>query len=365
MAGDALLARLAGKLASAVAPDGDAYRLGGDEFCALVPARPGELRELVARAATALCERGERFSITTSCGAVLIPHEASTPEYALQLADERMYARKQSRSSPTGKQTRDVLVRIMHAKQPNLPQHSTGVSQLAVAVGRRLGLNAEELDELARAAELHDIGKVGIPDAILDKPEPLDDEEWEFIRQHPVVGERILSAAPALRPVAKIVRAHHERWDGRGYPDQLMGKEIPLAARIVAVCDAYHAITTDRCYRPARTAETARAELLNEAGRQFDPLVVDAFLDELSEPQAHWSPSAISHAEAVWRIGEEIENRLGKLSELQATPRATACAPPSIEAPKDVSMTDERRAARATAGEGLRAKVTFAHEQAA
>jgi putative nucleotidyltransferase with HDIG domain len=349
MAGDALLARLAGKLASAVAPDGDAYRLGGDEFCALVPARPVEHRELVARAATALCERGERFSITASCGAVLIPHEASTPEYALQLADERMYARKQIRSSPTGEQTRDVLVRIMHAKQPNLPEHSTGVSQLAVAVGRRLGMNAEELDELVRAAELHDIGKVGIPDAILDKPGPLDDEEWDFIRQHPVVGERILSAAPALRPVAKIVRAHHERWDGGGYPDQLMGTEVPLAARIVAVCDAYHAITTERCYRPARTVEAARAELRNEAGRQFDPLVVDAFLDELCEPQARPRPSAASHEEAAWRVAEEIENRLGKIFELQTIPRATDCAPSCIEEPQEVSMTDERGVTHATA----------------
>jgi HD-GYP domain-containing protein (c-di-GMP phosphodiesterase class II) len=238
-----------------------------------------------------------------------------------------MYARKQSRAARTDEQTRDVLVRIMHAKQPNLPEHSTGVSQLAVAVGRRLAMNAEELDELARAAELHDIGKVGIPDAILDKPGPLDDEEWEFIRQHPVVGERILSAAPALRPVAKIVRAHHERWDGGGYPDQLMGKEISLAARIVAVCDAYHAITTERCYRPARTAETARAELRKEAGRQFDPLVVDAFLDELSEPQAQQSPNPTSHAEAVWRIGEEIEKRLGKIAELGVRASLTAGAP--------------------------------------
>jgi diguanylate cyclase (GGDEF)-like protein len=349
MAGDALLARLAGKLAAAVSPDGDAYRLGGDEFCALVPARSGELRELVARAATALCERGERFSITASCGAVLIPHEASTPEYALQLADERMYARKQSRSSPTGEQTRDVLVRIMHAKQPNLPEHSTGVSQLAVDVGRRLGMNAEELDEVARAAELHDIGKVGIPDAILDKPGPLDDEEWEFIRQHPVVGERILSAAPALRPVAKIVRAHHERWDGGGYPDQLMGKEIPLAARIVAVCDAYHAMTTERCYRPARTVEAACAELLNEAGRQFDPLVVDAFLDQLREPQAHPRPSTISHLEVAWLIGEEIESRLGQIFEVQTAPGATDRSQPSIEEPKEMSMTEARAVAHAPA----------------
>ena len=321
-AGDALLARLGAKLAAAVAPTGEAYRLGGDEFCALVPARSRALRGLVARAAAALSEHGERFSITASCGAVLIPHEASTPEYALQLADQRMYARKQNRSSPARQHTRDMLVRIMQAKQPNLPEHSTGVSELAVGVGRRLGMNAEQLDELARAAELHDIGKVGIPDAILDKPKPLDADEWTFIRQHPIVGERILSAAPALRPVAKIVRAHHERWDGRGYPDQLAGEEIPLAARVVAVCDAYHAITTGRCYRPARSPEAARLELLSEAGRQFDPLVVDAFLEQLLEPLPHSDahPHLEAGAEAAWSIAQEIEDRLSQILALQSQP---------------------------------------------
>ena len=145
-------------------------------------------------------------------------------------------------------------------------------------------MTAEQIDELARAAELHDIGKVGLPDAILDKPGALDPDEWEFVRRHTVLGERILSAAPALRPVATIVRASHERWDGRGYPDRLGGEEIPLAARVVAVCDAYEAMTSDRCYRRARSAEVARRELTREAGRQFDPQVVAAFLLELEQP---------------------------------------------------------------------------------
>jgi diguanylate cyclase (GGDEF)-like protein len=315
LAGDALLARLGGKLASAVFPHGTAYRLGGDEFCALLPARLDQLQAMLARAAAALCERGETFSIQASCGAVLVPHEASSADYALQLADERMYARKASRPSAVREQTRDVLVRIMHAKQPGLPDHSTGVAQLAVAVGRRLGMDAEQIDELARAAELHDIGKVGIPDAILDKPGALDPDEWEFIRQHTILGERILSAAPALRPVAKIVRASHERWDGRGYPDGLAGEDIPLAARIVAVCDAYEAITDNRCYRGARPAEVAREELLREAGSQFDPAVVVAFLEELDEPQPTPTPTPTADEEAAWQLAEEVAERFGQLLE--------------------------------------------------
>jgi HD-GYP domain-containing protein (c-di-GMP phosphodiesterase class II) len=165
-------------------------------------------------------------------------------------------------------------------------------------------MTAEQIDELARAAELHDIGKVGLPDAILDKPGALDPDEWEFVRRHTILGERILSAAPALRPVATIVRASHERWDGRGYPDRLGGEEIPLAARIVAVCDAYEAITSDRCYRQARSAEVACRELTREAGRQFDPQVVAAFLLELEQPGPVLGLRPVD--EEAWDLAEQV-----------------------------------------------------------
>jgi diguanylate cyclase (GGDEF)-like protein len=315
LAGDALLARLGAKLADAVAPDGTAYRLGGDEFCALLPAptRTEDLHALVSQASGALAEQGETFSVKASCGAVLVPHEAATADYALQLADERMYARKRSRSGSAQEQAQEVLVRIMDAKQPDLHDHSTGVARLASAVGRRLGMNAEEIDELHRAAELHDVGKVAIPDAILNKPGKLDDTEWEFMRQHTILGERILSAAPALRPVAKIVRSSHERWDGGGYPDGLAGESIPLAARIVAVCDAYEAITSDRCYRKARSLEEARAELLRSAGNQFDPAVVEVFLDELDQPEASGALRPGAEQDAAWQLAEELSGRFAEL----------------------------------------------------
>jgi HD-GYP domain-containing protein (c-di-GMP phosphodiesterase class II) len=120
------------------------------------------------------------------------------------------------------------------------------------------------------------VGKVAIPDAILDKPGPLDEAEWEFMRQHTVVGERILQAAPALQRVAVLVRSTHERMDGDGYPDGLAGPDIPLIARIVAVCDAFDAMTSDRSYRRAMSTEVAMAELDECSGAQFDPTVVDA-----------------------------------------------------------------------------------------
>jgi diguanylate cyclase (GGDEF)-like protein len=281
LAGDAVLARLGGKLAAAVSSHGTAYRLGGDEFCVLLAAESDELSTVVARSAGALEESGENFAVGASYGAVLIPHEATSVDYALQLADQRMYSRKRGRASLAGDQAHDVLMRIMHAKQPSLQDHSSEVAQLCKRIGRRLSMTAEELDELGRAAELHDVGKVGIPDAILEKPEPLNEAEWEFMHQHTLLGERILSAAPALRPVAALVRASHERWDGRGYPDGLAGEAIPLGARIIAACDAYEAMTTDRCYRQWMSYSAARAELRREAGHQFDPKVIEVLLQEL------------------------------------------------------------------------------------
>jgi diguanylate cyclase (GGDEF)-like protein len=280
LAGDALLARLGAKLSAEVAGRGDAYRLGGDEFCIVLAADADGIEDAIAAGVHALSESGEQFSIGASYGAVLLPHETDSLDHALQLADERMYAHKHGRSSGAAEQARDVLMRTMQAKHPALRDHSGEVAQLAIAVARRLGMTAEEIDEVARAAELHDVGKVGIPDAILDKPGPLDEDEWTFMRQHTILGERILSAAAALRPIALLVRSSHERWDGSGYPDGLSGIAIPRGARIIAVCDAYEAMTADRPYRPALSREAACAELRATAGSQFDPEIVEIFIQE-------------------------------------------------------------------------------------
>jgi HD-GYP domain-containing protein (c-di-GMP phosphodiesterase class II) len=152
--------------------------------------------------------------------------------------------------------------------------HDT-VAELAAAVGRRMGLDTEELDVLIRAAELHDVGTVAIPDGILRKSGPLDAAEWEVMRQHTVAGERILAAAESLRPVARLVRAAHERWDGLGYPDGLRGEEIPLGARIICACDAYDAMVHGRPYSEPLSPAAAVAELRRCAGTQFDPRVVE------------------------------------------------------------------------------------------
>lgn len=296
-AGDAMLERLGAKLAYAVRANGSAYRLGGDEFCVLASVAHDELEELISASVGALEERGETFMIGASCGAVLLPHEARDVGYAMQVADQRLYQRKRARTSPARTQARDLLMQIMQARQPALEDHSSQVGQLCLRVGRRFGMSSEGLDGLVRAAELHDIGKVGIPESVLEKPAPLDEAELAMMRQHTILGERILSAAPSLRPVAVIVRASHERWDGRGYPDGLAGEAIPLGARIIAACDAYEAMTSDRVYRRSLSREEALQELLAEAGRQFDPTVVDVLVQELGALQAEQArASAASEA---------------------------------------------------------------------
>jgi two-component system cell cycle response regulator len=177
----------------------------------------------------------------------------------------------------TATQTRDVLAALA-ARHSELGAHISSVALTAQHVGVGLGLSSSELQELRYAAELHDVGKVAIPDTILSKPGPLNQEEWEFMRRHTVIGERILAASPALARVAQIVRATHERFDGGGYPDGLEAEGIPLCARIVSVCDAYDAMTSVRPYRLPLPHEEALEELRRCAGSQFDPLVVESFV---------------------------------------------------------------------------------------
>jgi two-component system, cell cycle response regulator len=285
-AGDALLARLSDKLSGVVAAHGTAYRMGGDEFCVLISGAAEEGDSLVSASVAALCERGPGFSIGAAHGEVSIPDEGSDSAAILQLADQRLYARKdQTRESSAALQLRDVLLQAFRERYPDLQEHQRGVGALALAVGRRLGLDGEELDVLARAAELHDVGKIAIPDAILAKAGPLDEEEWRFMHRHTVLGERILTAASALAPVARLVRSSHERFDGGGYPDGLRGKEIPLGARIIFVCDAYDAMTSNRAYSRAITPSEAVRELQACAGTQFDSEVVEAFIATLAEPK--------------------------------------------------------------------------------
>ena len=173
----------------------------------------------------------------------------------------------------------EALAAAMDMRDQRTAEHSEEVVRLACAVGRLLGLDGAALVELEFAARLHDVGKIRVPDRVLHKPGPLDEEEYDVIRCHAAWGAETLAAIPGLEAVATLVRFHHERWDGEGYPDRLVGARIPLASRIICVADAYAAMTADRPYRAAMDADAALAEICTKAGSQFDPAVVNALAE--------------------------------------------------------------------------------------
>ena len=224
-----------------------------------------------------MTEAGEGFSVSCSHGVVLIPSEAKSLSDALRIADDRMYLNKQENRPGTDRQSIDVLISVLEERDSALAHHLADVADLAEAVGRRLQVPEPQLAAIRQAAELHDVGKLAIPEEILGKPGPLAEDEWGFVRRHTVIGERILGSAPVLAEAAKIVRSTHERWDGMGYPDRLAGTEIPQGARIISVCDAFDAMTSHRPYATALTREDGLRELFRCAGTQFDYEVVEAF----------------------------------------------------------------------------------------
>jgi putative nucleotidyltransferase with HDIG domain len=176
----------------------------------------------------------------------------------------------------------ETLLRVLEVKDPYTARHSERTATIALDIAREMGLPQTEIEALRIGALLHDIGKVGVPEAILKKDGPLSEEEWSSILAHPLIGDKLLSSAGGyfkhLDKVRDAILYHHERWDGSGYPEGLKGKEIPLVARIVAVADSYEAMTAKRCYRKAITPEEALEDICRNAGTRYDPEVVRAFV---------------------------------------------------------------------------------------
>jgi diguanylate cyclase (GGDEF)-like protein/putative nucleotidyltransferase with HDIG domain len=304
--GDRLLMELASRLRSMVREIDLCARFGGDQFALILPhtlergaAQTGErLRQSIA-AWSFLNPQGAEVRLTASVGLALYPLDAGTPPELVEAAKRCVVFAKSlggnqlqvfselplegRPESALSDQDRSTIVRSLAAavdiRDRYTHSHSHLVSELSAATARALGLEGPEVGRVRIGGLLHDVGKIGIPDAILTKQGPLTAEEWSIIREHPVLGKRIVEQSPELADVVPMVLHHQERWDGSGYPSGLGGEAIPLEARIIAAADAYHAIRSDRPYRLGRTHREAVGELLRCAASQFDPRVLSALLE--------------------------------------------------------------------------------------
>ncbi len=287
-AGDVLVSRIARRLENLATPlGGAAYRVDPIRFAVLVPGDGRTTGEILLAASTPLeGEEASDYLIGRSYGEVTIPDDADDPELALQIAGQRVAANKQRQQRSARRQAHAVLMAVLDARRPELRAHLRTVAYRSISLSRRLGLGLDEIDDIFLAAELQDIGLLTVPESILEKEAALSAEEAELIRKHPEAGERIIASAPGLAPVASLVRAASERYDGRGYPDGLIAAEIPLGARIIAVCVAFAAMGANRPYQTARSEADIVAELERCAGTQFDPQVVEALVAELAEEKA-------------------------------------------------------------------------------
>jgi diguanylate cyclase (GGDEF)-like protein len=290
-AGDEALATVAARLRELVRGGDVLGRTGADELAVVMPgANLSGARGVAERLVSILEQSGP---VTVSAGIAvdggtgqldgLMADAAAILERARIAGGGRVGAPGRQPTPEPSRGAIGALALALSERDRGIGEHAEQVVALAGAVARRMNLDAEEVERIAAAALLHDIGKVAVPDAILGKPGPLDDAEWAVMRGHSAAGERILRAVPGLGPVARMVRHGHEHFDGNGYPDGLRGDEIPLGSRIVLVCDAYDAMTSPRPYRAALTPGQATAELTAHAGTQFDPRVVEALLGYLED----------------------------------------------------------------------------------
>ena len=315
-AGDTVLRETARRLIAALRSIDVIARYGGEEFVVVLPDVGVDALEMIAeRCREAIggqpfvLDGGETITVTASIGAACHPVHSADSDDLMRVADASLYAAKDL--------GRDVVQIGRPAVRGTLPKVSTmtaffenlaeeidetlvgwprsrAVSRWAAETAGLLGLDAGETARCAEAGRFHDIGMLRVPQATLTKPGPLGDEEWASVQRHPEHGERMLGLSKELKDVARVVAQHHERWDGSGYPARLAGNEIAIEARVVAVCEAWAAMVSDRPYRPALDRDAARAELLDGAGRQFDSYVVAAFL-ELEASGRLESREAVTH----------------------------------------------------------------------
>jgi diguanylate cyclase (GGDEF)-like protein/PAS domain S-box-containing protein len=286
--GDKLLISIAKIMADCARPQDVLVRTGGDEFVMLLPQTSYQEAGTMVDKLKKACEAGykldnELIITSISLGFATKRNEHESLEKVFKLAEESMYRKKLLEYKSFHSAVLNSIKTTLFEKTNETEAHAERMADLAKQLGRVLGLDQEDLVSLELVATLHDIGKISIDSKLLLKNSPLTESEWAEIKKHPEVGYRIAQTVPELRKIAEYILCHHERWDGNGYPQGLKGEEIPLLARILAIVDAYDAMTQDRSYRKAMAEPEAITELQRHAGSQFDPALVAVFITEVIE----------------------------------------------------------------------------------
>lgn len=280
MEGDRLLCSAARIMKEACRTDDVIARWGGDEFIILLPLTPEEEAEKVCKSITLACMKEQETQMKTSLSVGVACKDCREKDILqiLKSAEDLMYKHKLTESKSLRSAVVNSIRKTMHEKSHETEEHAERLKEMCMETAIHLGLSELRLYEIELLAVLHDIGKIGIRDSILNKPAPLSESEWMEMKKHPEIGFRIAQSSPELAQIAEYILTHHEKWDGSGYPSGLKGEAIPLISRILAVADAYDAMTSDRPYRLAMPVEAALAELERHAGTQFDPAIVEIFV---------------------------------------------------------------------------------------
>jgi len=287
--GDELLKKAAEEIKKGCRTDDIIARLGGDEFVILLPKTDTLAAEQIIKRIKELSvnEKVETIDISISFGYETKCNIEQNVQDILKKAEDHMYRHKLYESSSMRSKTIDLIMNTLFEKSHREMMHSKRVSEICKTMAVNMNFDKETINQVRTAALMHDIGKMGIDEKILNKPQSLEHDEWKEMKRHPEIGYRILSAVNEFSELANSILEHHERWDGEGYPKGLRGEEISIQARIIAVADAYDAMTSERTYRKGLNKEEAIAEVTRNAGSQFDPGIVEIFIAGLRDSEIH------------------------------------------------------------------------------